>query len=175
MTTTEVVGPNAMLEAAEIRYQEVRHRIGADDPTVTARDLEEEESALRFARTRLEAARELERQREDQARQDRIAEIRASLPEIFDTKALDAAFEKLQVALDAYCDEAQAMQSRVSEVYTQIAAIPDSGISVQPSAWVGVTIAGYRAPHYGQKVFDAATKAFSQRRLDWPFSGQGRR
>lgn len=81
-TTTKQLDPLAELEAAEASLRAVRTRIGSRDAKVTASDLERAESAVRFARMRIDAAAEAEVERQEQARSDRVAEIRASLPAV---------------------------------------------------------------------------------------------
>ncbi len=79
-TMTKQLDPVAELETAEAELDLLRKRIGSRDARVAPHDLERAESAVRFARIRLEAAAEFEAEQREQERRDRIAEIRASLP-----------------------------------------------------------------------------------------------
>ena len=164
-TMTQQLDPVADLEAAEAELALLRKLIGSRDANVTAHDLERAESAVGFARTRVEASAELEAEQREQARRDRVAEIRASLPAIFDTTKLDAAHRTLVDALDAYCKEAVPIQRGVSEVYEELIRMPPSGISVETSAWTGANIDGHRMPNFSGRVTTAVAEAFRRHGL----------
>lgn len=106
-TTTKQLDPVAELETAEAELDQVRKRIGSNDPTVSVTDLARAESAVRFARMRIDAAIEPFPFPAFGLHLDRVAEIRASLPAIFDTTKLDAAHQEIVKALDLYCQEAE--------------------------------------------------------------------
>lgn len=163
--TTTLPDPVAELEAAESALSAVRSRIGSGDPTVTVNDLLHAEVAVRFAWLRSDAATGIEAQARERARLDRVAEIRASLPAIFDTGRLDAARQVLGDALDAYCREAEALERGVAEVYNELIRMPPSGISVESSPWTGVAIDGYRKPNFSHQVSNAVATAFRRHNL----------
>ncbi len=161
---TKQLDPVAELEAAEAELDLVRKRIGSRDAKVTAHDLERAESAVRFARTRLEAAAEFEAERREQARRDRIAEIRASLPAIVDTTKGDVAYQQIVDALEAYCTEAATIERGFSDVYDELIRMPSPGISIQVSAHTP-TIGGHRKPNFSHQVTQAVVDEFRRHGL----------
>lgn len=168
---TQQLDPVVELEAAEAALDQVRKRIGAGDPDITANDLERAESAVRFARMRIDAARDLEQERAEQARRDRVDEIRASLPAIFDTTNLDAAHQSIVEALESYCTEAERIERGFSEVYEELIRMPPSGISVQASAYAPA-IGGHRKPNFSSQVTRALAEAFRRHGLTYEQGGR---
>ncbi len=161
-TMTKQLDPAAELETAEAELDLVRKRIGSRDAKVTAHDLERAESAVRFARTRLEASAEFEAERREQARRDRIEAIRQELPAIFGTSALDEARKKLEAAADAYCREARALQDRTGEVYTELLGL-GSTPGITPISGDGSIQADgttYRKPSFQHQVRQIIAAAF---------------
>lgn len=163
MATTQL-DPVTDLERAEAELDLLRKRIGSRDAKVTVHDLHHAETAVRFARMRIEAAAEAEAQAREQARLDRVAAIRASLPAIVDTTKLDAAHQEIVKALDAYCEEAERIERGFVEVYDELIRMPPSGISIDVSAYAP-TIGGYRKLTFSHQVTEAVTDAFRRHGL----------
>lgn len=161
-TTTKQLDPVAELEAAEADLALLRKRIGSRDAKVTPADLERAESAVRFARTRVEASAEFEADQREQERRDRIEAIRQGLPATFDLTALDQARKDLEAAADAYCREARALEVRTGEVWNELTGMaPTLGVtpltgdgSIQASGVV------YRKPSFQRQLRDAVCGAF---------------
>lgn len=158
MATTQL-DPTAELDAAQSALTDVRSRIGSNDPTVTVEDLNRAESAVRFARMRIDAAVDVAAQEREQARLDRIGAIRAELPAIFDTAALDKARAKVEAAVDAYCREARALEVRVSDVYSELTGLQPHGISIESGSGA---IGGHRKPSFQRQLRDAVYGPFTR-------------
>jgi hypothetical protein len=163
-TQPSTAAPSLSLEEAEIQLQEVRKRIGAGDPGVTVRDLEHGEAAVRFARTRLDAARELEAERAEQARLAHIEEVRQALPAAFDTTDLDKARARMESAIDAYCREASELQQRTSEVWNEVSNLgPGTGMTAQSGdGSISANGTTYRRPSVQAAIRQAATDALKK-------------
>lgn len=156
---TTLHNPTVELDAVQSALADVRRRIGANDPTVTVEDLNRAELAVRFAQMKIDAAVEVQAQEREQARIDRIAAIRAELPAIFDTTALDKARAKVEAAVDAYCQEARALEVRVSDVYSELTALQPHDISIESGSGA---IGGYRKPSFQRQVRDAVYEPFKR-------------
>ncbi len=148
MATTQL-DPVAELETAEAELDLLRKRIGSRDAKVTPHDLERAE---------------FEAEQREQARRDRIAEIRASLPAIVDTTKVDAAYHQIVDALEAYCTEASTIERGFSDVYDELIRMPSPGISIQVSAHVPA-IGGHRKPNFSHQVTEAVADAFRRHGL----------
>jgi predicted RNA methylase len=157
--------PVKALEDAQQALYELRLRIADGDPNVTPDDLETAERVVRFAQVRVDHAAEAEQRRIDEHRATWVVEIRASLPDVFDTTRLDAPYQALIDALDTYCKEAQVIQSGVSEIYNELIRMPSPGISVETSAYTGVTIDGHRVPNFSHQITEVVRDAFRRHGL----------
>ncbi len=161
-TTTKPLDPVAELETASAALDQVRRRIGANDPTVKVDDLHHAETAIRFARMRIDAAAEIEAEQREQARRDRIEAIRQELPAIFNTTALDEARQNLEAAADAYCREARMLQDRTGDAFNELIGL-GSTPGITPMSGDGAIQAGgitYRKPSFQHQARQVMTAAF---------------
>lgn len=117
MTQPETTTPEHALQAAAEHLSELRLRIGAGDPTVTADDLDRAERIERYARTRIEMAGVAAARDREADRLARIDGVRARLPQVFEHTKLDKARGRLEAALSAYMAEAAGFNAGASEVW----------------------------------------------------------
>ncbi len=135
MTQPETTTPEYVLQAAEEKLRELRLRIGAGDPTVTADDLDRAERVERYARTRIEMAGVAAARDREADRLKHIEDVRARLPAVFDRTKLDKATERLEAALSAFNSEAASFNAEGWAVRDQLiraGALP-ADVSVSPS------------------------------------------
>lgn len=164
MTTLhETMTPQQELQTARDHLSELRLRIGAGDPEVTADDLDCAERVERYARTRIEMASVAEARDREAARLARIDEVRAQLPSAFDRTKLDKARGRLEAALSAYMAEAAGFNAGTGElrdVLIRIGELPE-GLAVTPS---GIEDRGvmYRDVDAQLEVARAAQAAFQE-------------
>ncbi len=162
-TLPETMTPEHALQAATERLNDLRLRIGAGDPEVTADHLDRAERVERFARARVEMASVAEARDREAERLARIDEVRAQLPAAFDRTKLDKAMTRLQSALDAYMAEAAVSAAGASEVWDALMRAGElpSGLRITPS---GIEDGGtfYRHVDAQLEVARAASTSFQE-------------
>ncbi len=167
LESTETTDPVAVATAAVAQAEQtlagVNERIDGGDETVTADDLLRAETELRIAKGRQNVAQRQAAARVEQARQERIAAIRADLPTRLDRTALEKTRQAMERAIEAYVAACAAYDRERADVWDELSRLGPRlpGITLNDAGYGNVTADGvdYRRARTQGGIAEVAKEA----------------